>query len=134
MQAMGQARDAGTGKPKRVRLPGDHAPGAALTMRYDCPLCEKSLEGKFIRWSKIQRKDNKRSCPHCGGEIEHLMHPEEVVTRALAIVVAVGAFYAIAQGGSVARSLLAALGVLAAAYAVARYRLRDAPRYRKGRN
>lgn len=103
-------------------------------MRHDCPHCEKSLEGKFIRWSKIQREDNMRSCPHCGREIEHLIHREELGTRALAIVVAVGACYSMAQGGSVVRSLLVALGILAAANAVARYRLRDAQRFRKGRN
>ena len=103
-------------------------------MRRDCPHCEKSLEGKFIRWSKIQRVDKLRSCPHCGREIEHLIHPEELVTRGLAIVVAVGAFYWIAQGGSVVRSLLAALAVLGAVYAVERYRLREAQRFRKGRN
>lgn len=104
-------------------------------MRHDCPHCEKSLEGKFIRWSKIQRKDNMRSCPHCGLEIEFLLHPEELATRALAIVVAIGAFAWMARGGGgVVKPLLVALAILGAAYGIERYRLRDAQRYRKGRN
>lgn len=104
-------------------------------MKLDCPHCHKSLEGKFIRWSKIQRKDNMRSCPHCGREIEFLLHPEELATRALAIVVAIGAFGWMARGeGGVVTPLVVALAVLAAAYAFQRYRLRDAQRFRKGRN
>jgi len=103
-------------------------------MRHDCPHCEKSLEGKFIRWSKIQRKDNMRSCPHCGGEIEHLMHPAELATRALSIAVAVGAGYWISRGAGVVKSLLVALAVLAAAYGIERFLLRNAQRFRRGRN
>jgi hypothetical protein len=104
-------------------------------MRRDCPHCEKSLEGKFIRWSKIQRKDNMRSCPHCGGEIEHLVHPEELATRGLAVVVAIGACAWMARGGGgVVKPLVVALAVLGTAYGIERYRLRDAQRFRKGRN
>lgn len=103
-------------------------------MRRDCPHCEKSLEGRFVRWSKIQRADNMRSCPHCGKEIEHLMHPEEIATRALAIVVAIGAGFWISRGAGILRPLLVALAVLGSAYAIEQYRLRDAQRYRKGRN
>jgi hypothetical protein len=104
-------------------------------MRRDCPHCEKSLEGRFIRWSKVQRTDNMRSCPHCGGELEYLLHPEELATRALAIVVAIATCYWMARGGGgFIRPPLVALGVLGAAYAVERYRLRDAQRFRKGRH
>ena len=104
-------------------------------MRRDCPHCEKSLEGRFVRWSKVQRTDNMRSCPHCGREIEHLLHPEELATRALAAVVAIGACWWMARGGGgVVKPLLVALAVLGGAYAIEKYRLRDAQRYRKGRN
>lgn len=104
-------------------------------MKRDCPHCEKSLAGRFIRWSRIQRTDKLRSCPHCGGEIEHLMHPEELATRALAIVVAIATCYWMARGGGgVIRPLLVALAILGAAYGVEQYRLRDRQRFRKGRN
>ena len=104
-------------------------------MRLDCPHCHKSLEGQFIRWSKIQRKDNMRSCPHCGGEIEHLVHPEEMATRGLAVVVAIGVCAWLARGqGGVVKPLIVALAVLGAAYGIERYRLREAQRFRKGRN
>jgi hypothetical protein len=76
-----------------------------------------------------------RSCPHCGGEIEFLLHPEELATRGLAIVVAIGAFAWMARGeGGVVKPLLVALALLGAAYGIERYRLRDAQRYRKGSN
>ena len=103
-------------------------------MRLDCPHCHKSLEGKFIRWSKIQRKDNMRSCPHCGGEIELLTHPTEAVTRVLAAVVAIAACYAISRGEGIVRALVVGLGVLVAAYVLQRFLTREAPRYRKGAN
>jgi hypothetical protein len=100
-------------------------------MRHDCPHCEKSLEGKFIRWSKIQRKDNMRSCPHCGGEIEPAPHPVEVVTRLLAILVAIGVGHAISRGGGVLIALVVGLAVMAAAYVFQQFWLRDVQRYRR---
>ena len=100
-------------------------------MRHDCPHCEKSLEGKFIRWSKIQRKDNMRSCPHCGGPIEPAPHPVEFAARLLAIVVAIGVGYSISRGQGVVLALVIGLAVMAGAYAFQQFWLRDAQRYRK---
>jgi len=98
----------------------------------DCPLCHKSLEGKFIRWSKIQRKDNMRSCPHCNGTIEYAPHPVEFATRLLAIVVAIGVGYAISRGRGVVLALVIGLATMVAAYAFQVFSLRAAQRYRKG--
>jgi len=98
----------------------------------DCPHCHKSLEGKFIRWSKIQRKDNMRSCPHCGGAIELAPHPVEFATRGLAIAVTIGVSYFISRGEGVVRALVIGLATLAAAYAFQVFSLREAQRYRKG--
>lgn len=100
-------------------------------MRLDCPHCHKSLEGKFIRWSKIQRKDNMRSCPHCLGEIQFLIHPVEVVTRLLAAAVAIAVCYAISRGEGIVRALVIGLAVLAAAYALQAFLTREAQRYQK---
>jgi hypothetical protein len=104
-------------------------------MKYDCPHCRKSLEGKFIRLSRVEQV-KMRSCPHCGREIEHLVHSHEVFTRVLTIFVAIATCYWIAQRGfsGMLTPLATGLAVLAAAYGIERYRLRDAPRYRKGRN
>jgi NAD-dependent SIR2 family protein deacetylase len=103
-------------------------------MKLDCPHCHKSLEGRFIRWSKIQRKDNMRSCPHCGGELEFQVHPVEVVTRVLAAVVAIAVCYSISRGEGIVKALVVGLAVLAAAYGVQLFMTREAQRYRKGRN
>jgi uncharacterized protein (DUF983 family) len=104
-------------------------------MRQDCPHCRQSLQGKFIRWSKIQQTDHMRSCPRCGKEIEHAIHPEELAIRAIAIVVAIGVCYAMNTGrhGFVA-PLVAGLVILVVVYALAQFRLRNAQRYKKGRN
>ena len=100
-------------------------------MRLDCPHCQKSLEGKFIRWSKIQRKDNMRSCPHCGGAIELSFHPLEAVTRVLAIIVTIVVGYSISRGEGIVRALLIGLAVLVAAYVAQRVMTRETQRYRK---
>ena len=104
-------------------------------MRQDCPHCHESLQGKFIRWSKIQQTDHARSCPRCGREIEHAIHPEELAIRAIAIAVAIGVLYWMnTRSHGFVLPLAAGLGILLTVYAVARLRLKDAQRYRKGRN
>ena len=100
-------------------------------MRRDCPHCHKSLEGKFIRWSKVQRKDNMRSCPHCGGAIEPAPYLVEFATRLIAIFVAIGVGYFISRGEGIVLALVVGLATMAAAYAFQVFQLRDAQRYRK---
>ena len=102
-------------------------------MRFDCPHCHKSLQGKFIRWSKIQRKDNMRSCPHCNGAIEFAPHPLEFATRLLAIFVAIGVAYAVSRGKGVVLALAIGLATMVAAYALQVFCLRAVQRYRKER-
>jgi len=64
------------------------------------------------------------------------MYRHEVFTRVLTIFVAIVTSYWIDRRGvsGMLTPLLVGLAVLAAAYGFERYRLRDAPRYRKGRN
>lgn len=104
-------------------------------MKYECPHCRKSLQGKFIRLSRIEQV-KMRSCPHCGREIEHRMYRHELFTRVFTIFVAIATAYWIDRRGlsGMLTPLLVGLAVLAAAYGFERWRLRDAPRYRKGRN
>ena len=104
-------------------------------MRKDCPHCHKSLEGRWIRWSKIQKTDHMRSCPICGKEIEHRIHPEEIAIRAIAIVVGIATMYWMnTRRHGFLVPLVAGTAILVAVYAVAQLRLRDAQRYQKGRN
>lgn len=104
-------------------------------MRKDCPHCHQSLEGKFIRWSKIQQTDHMRSCPICGKEIEHRIHPEEVAIRGIAIVVAIATMYWMnTRRSGFLVPLLVGTAILVCVYGAAQLRLRNAQRYRKGRN
>lgn len=104
-------------------------------MRKDCPHCHESLDAKFIRWSKIQQPDHMRSCPRCGKEIEHHIHPEELAIRAIAIAVAIAVLYWMnTRRHGIVIPLAAGLAVLLGAYGIARLRLKDAQRYRKGRH
>lgn len=104
-------------------------------MRKDCPHCRQSLEGEFIRWSKIQQTDHMRACPICGKEIEHRVHPEEVAIRAIAIAVAIATMYWMnTRSHGFVLPLVVGTVILVGVYAVAQLRLRNAQRYRKGRN
>ena len=104
-------------------------------MRKDCPHCHESLEGKWIRWSKIQQPDHMRSCPRCGREIEHWVHPEVVAIRVIAIVVGIATCYWMnTRRLGFLVPLVVGTAVLIVVYGVAQVRLKDAQRYRKGRN
>ncbi len=102
------------------------------TMKKDCPHCHQSLAQKFLKWHKIANSDHSRSCPMCGGDFQFRMYPEEIAVRLFSIAVLAGAGYlAKDRGGGYLFLVLGASALVAAAYAAAAFRLRDAQRFAK---
>ncbi|MEO7743018.1 MAG: hypothetical protein ABIR98_08790 [Usitatibacter sp.] len=101
-------------------------------MKRDCPHCHKSLAQKFLRWHKVANSDHSRACPMCGGDFQFRMYPEEIGVRLLTIAVLAGACYlAKDRGGGYLSIVLGAATIIAAAYAAAAFRLRNAQRFTK---
>jgi hypothetical protein len=107
-------------------------------MKRDCPHCRGSMEGEFLRWSKLGEANALRSCPLCGKEIEFLNHLDELLVRVFTVAAIIVACYFAkdSAGGYAAILTIFAIagGVIALAYAAVAWRLRDAQRFRKGRN
>jgi hypothetical protein len=102
-------------------------------MRRDCPHCLESLEGDFVLSFRQKQTDHMRSCPICGKGIEPVIHREELVIRALAIGVAIATLYWMnTRRHGFLTPLVVGTAVLIVAYGVARARLKNAQRYRKG--
>ncbi len=70
----------------------------------------------------------------CGKEIEHWFHREEIVLRALAIVVAIAVCGWIKFRGGFLLPVTVGTAILVVAYVVVTKRLQDVQRYKKGRN
>lgn len=93
------------------------------------------MDGKYLRWSKLGEGNPQRSCRHCGEEVELELHVEEIAVRVVAIVaVAVACYQAKDATGGYFGIFAWALGVVIVAYLATNWRLRNAQRYRKGRN
>lgn len=104
-------------------------------MKRDCPHCQKSMGGRFVRWSKIANVDRSRNCPLCNGEIEFQLHPEELAARALTIVaLIVAGYWAKEHKAGYLNILVVLTAVLVGAYVAVSLRLKNQQRFKKGRH
>ena len=103
-------------------------------MKRDCPHCHKSMGGRFVRWSKVANADRSRNCPHCGGNIQFRIHPEELIARILTLVVViVAAYWAKEHRASYLGILVTATAALVFVYAAVSLRLRSRQRFEKAK-
>lgn len=101
-------------------------------MKLDCPHCNKSMHGKFLRWRKFANANDFRVCRLCAKEIELETYPEETIARLLAMAIALAGAYWAKEHGSYVKVLVLMSLTFLATYVAMQWRLRDRQRYRKG--
>jgi hypothetical protein len=100
-------------------------------MRKDCPNCNQSMDGRFLQWRKFAKMDHFRACPICGKPIEFHMYPEEIIVRVASGALVIYGFWWAKEHGRWIPMLLAVAAIIATAFVLVNWRLRERQRFRR---
>ena len=89
------------------------------------------MDGKFLHWRKFAKMDHFRACPLCGKAIQFRIYPEEIGVRLASGALVIYGFWWARQHGGWIPMLLVVAAIIATAFTLVNWRLRERQRFRK---